>query len=105
MGEFEGCMALQCGSCKVFFCAYCHKACETSRGAHDHVRECEHNLTTNGSYYANALIIKDAQRRHRIRKLKPWLRKHKQREQNAIIAELQKDLMDLRIDPGALFNF
>merc|ERR1712046_283158 len=98
-------MALQCESCEKFFCAYCLKACETSRGAHEHVRDCESNLTTSGIDCAEAPVIKDAQRRHRIRKLKPWLRKHKQREQNAIIAELQKDLVDLGIDPAALFNF
>ena len=36
--DFEGCMALVCGTCKGNFCAYCHSDVKTSKGAHDHVR-------------------------------------------------------------------
>ena len=104
-GDFEGCMAIQCGSCKKFFCGFCHKGAPTSTGCHEHVRECDMNLTRNGSYYADPDIIKEAQKRYRIKKLKLFLRSgYKKNEQNAIIFELQADLKDLGIDPKALFD-
>ena len=37
--EFDGCMALQCQTCKKGFCGYCHKGFLDSRGTHNHVRE------------------------------------------------------------------
>lgn len=72
--EFDGCMALKCSSCKENFCGYCHKACADSGGTHNHVRECDANLTSNGSYYATATQIKEAQRRYRVKMLKRFLR-------------------------------
>jgi vancomycin permeability regulator SanA len=63
------------------------------------------NLTRNGSYYADPDIIKEAQKRYRIKKLKLFLRSgYKKNEQNAIIFELQADLKDMGIDPKALFD-
>ena len=104
--EFDGCMALNCASCSKDFCGYCHKAVANSRGCHEHVRECDMNLTTNGSYYADALVIKEAQRRYRIKRLKLFLRsgEYKKDVQNAIIFKLSADLKDLGIDPAALFD-
>jgi len=55
--DFEECMALQCGSCKKFFCGFCHKSAQTSTGCYDHVQECDMNLTRNGSYHADPDII------------------------------------------------
>lgn len=105
--EFDGCMALQCAHCKGDFCGYCHKATGSSKGAHDHVRECDANLTSNGSYYATAEQIREAQRRFRVKQLKRFFeeKKMKQRIRNATIIELAKDLDDLKVDPAALFNF
>ena len=68
--EFDGCMALVCAHCKRDFCGYCHKATASSKGAHDHVRECDANLTSNGSYYATSEQIREAQRRFRVKQLK-----------------------------------
>jgi hypothetical protein len=67
--EFDGCMAIQCGTCKKFFCGYCHHGTDTGSGAHDHVRQCLSNETNNGSYYATREQIKIAQRKHRTRML------------------------------------
>ncbi|CAE7928257.1 unnamed protein product, partial [Symbiodinium necroappetens] len=105
--DFEGCMALECGRCRQNFCGYCHKPTATSRGAHEHVRECEANLTENGSYYADERIIREAQRRYRIKRLKQFFQSNKfnQRLRNAVVIELNKDLDDLGIDPAALFDF
>lgn len=104
--EFEGCMALQCTHCRKHFCAYCHKGCESSRGAHLHVRECDMNLTRDGSYYANPEEIEDGQRRYRIKELKKFLRSNfKKNVQNAVLIELKSELADLKIDPAALFDF
>jgi len=104
--EFDGCMALQCSTCREHFCAYCHKKCESGRGAHMHVRECDMNLTPNGSYYASAEQIEDGQRRYRTKTLKKFLRMNfKKHVQNAIIIELASDLQDLKIDPNALYDF
>ncbi|CAK9055241.1 Hypothetical protein SCF082_LOCUS30700 [Durusdinium trenchii] len=102
--EFDGCMALECAHCHGHFCGYCHKALQSSRGAHDHVRECDANLTSNGSYYATADQIRDAQRRFRVKQLKKFFeeKKMKQRIRNATIIELGKDLEDLQVDPAAL---
>lgn len=102
--EFDGCMALCCATCKGNFCGYCHKATESSSGAHSHVRECLMNETSNGSYYATPEEIRNAQRRYRTRQIKKFLRKFKKNEQNAIIIELKDDLSDLGIDPAALFE-
>lgn len=101
--EFSGCMALKCESCHENFCGYCHKACKDSRGCHEHVRECDLNITHNHDYYASPSQIKVIQRRYRTKKLKKFLRQGNNREeQNAAIFELQQDLIDLGIDPGAL---
>jgi hypothetical protein len=102
--EFSGCMALQCESCKAHFCAYCHFKAGSARGAHDHVRECLMNESTNGSYYADPVQIKNAQRRYRQRELKKRIRKFKKDEQNAIVIELSDNLKDLDIDPSGLFE-
>ena len=75
--EFDGCMALQCAHCKRDFCGYCHKATASSKGAHDHVRECDANLTSNGSYYATAEQIREAQRRFRVKQLKKFFEDRK----------------------------
>ncbi len=71
------------------------------------MRECDANLTRNGSYYADPSEIKEAQRRFRIKKLKRFLRSQKFKKplQNAIIIELAQDLDDLQVDPAALFDF
>jgi hypothetical protein len=105
-GDFEGCMALKCGSCQKYFCGFCHKGVEDSRGCHNHVRECDMNLTVNGSFYADSDLIKEAQKRYRIKKLKHFLRggQYKKDVQNAIIIELTQDLKDVGIDPKALFD-
>ena len=59
-------------------------------------------------YHADQEIIKEAQKRYRIKKLKQFLRsdsnKFKKDVQNAIIIELKRDLEDLGIDPKALFD-
>ncbi len=65
--EFEGCMALKCSTCHGHFCGFCHSKMKTSAGAHEHVRNCLLNETRNGSYYAHAEEIKQAQRRYRTR--------------------------------------
>ncbi|CAL1140685.1 unnamed protein product [Cladocopium goreaui] len=105
--EFDGCMALECAHCKGHFCGYCHKALASSRGAHDHVRECDANLTTNGSYYATPEQIREGQRRFRVKQLKKFFeeKQMKQRIRNATIIELGRDLDDLGVEPAALFNF
>ena len=104
--DFDGCMALQCASCSKHFCGYCHKPAATSRGCHDHVRECDMNLTPNGSYYADPDIIREAQRRYRVKKLKHFLRsgEYKKDVQNSIVFHLTRDLKDLGVDPAALFD-
>ena len=93
-------------SCSGSFCGYCHKAVATARGCHDHVRECDMNLTANGSYYADAPVIREAQRRYRVKRLKQFLRsgEYKKEVQNAIVFTLSADLKDLGIDPAALFD-
>ncbi len=104
--EFEGCMALKCESCNENFCGYCHKACKSSRGCHLHVRECDLNITHNHDYYASSAQIVEIQCRYRTKKLKRFLRHgNNVAQQNAAIFELQKDLVDLGIDPGALLLF
>jgi len=102
--EFTGCMALQCATCKGNFCGYCHSKTTTSRGAHDHVRECLMNETNNGSYYATSEEIEKAQKRYRTREIKKVLRNHKKDLQNAIVIELGPDLKDIGIEPDALFE-
>jgi len=103
--DFEGCMALTCSSCQKHFCGYCHKQTQNSRSCHDHVRECDMNQTINGSYYADANQVKEAQRRYRVKRLKRFLRDgYKKDVQNAIILALSDDLLDLGIDPKALFE-
>ena len=62
------------------------------------------NETANGSYYATAEQIKDAQKRYRTREIKKFLRKHKKNLQNAIVIELERDLQDLGIHQEALFE-
>jgi hypothetical protein len=103
--EFEGCMALQCATCKNFFCACCHKKAVNREATHDHVRECDLNPTSNGSYHATPEQVQSAQMRYRIKSLKSYLRNVKgftKAHQNATVIELKKDLIDLGIDPGAL---
>lgn len=103
--DFEGCMALQCSSCKKHFCGYCHKKTQDSKGCHNHVRECDMNQTTNGSYFADAIQIKEAQRRYRVKRLKLFLRNNFKKDvQNAIILALSDDLHYFGIDPRALFE-
>lgn len=103
--EFSGCMALACETCKKHFCGYCHQACSTSRGTHEHVRTCILNETTNGSYYATEAEIEAAQRRYRTRALRKYLGNFKKERQNAIVIELERELKDLDIQPAALFEF
>ena len=102
--DFSGCMAIDCGFCQKSFCGYCHQATQTSRGAHEHVRNCLLNETATGSYYATAEQIEDAQKRYRTREMKKFLRTHKKDLQNAIVIELEKDLKDLDIRKEALFE-
>ena len=103
--EFEGCMALQCSSCDKHFCGYCHKKAPDSRACHNHVRECDMNQTPNGSYYASASQIQEAQKRFRVQRLKRFLRDgFKKDVQNSVILQLSSDLQDLGIDPRALFD-
>jgi hypothetical protein len=98
-------MALACATCKKSFCAYCHQKCETSQGAHQHVRQCLLNESLTGSYYADEKEIQSAQRRYRTRELKRFLQKFKKNLQNAIVIELATDLNDIGIKPEALFEF
>ena len=102
--EFAGCMAIQCERCEGNFCAYCHQKTASSRGAHDHVRQCLLNETADGSYYATPEQIRDAQKRYRTREIKSLLRKHKKNLQNAVVIELKQDLEDLDIKQEALFE-
>ena len=77
-----------------------------SRSCHEHVRECDLNPTTNGSFYADTDQIHAAQKRYRIKEMKRFLRTgHNKAEQNAAVLELQQDLQDLKIDPASLLNF
>ncbi|CAB9528797.1 expressed unknown protein [Seminavis robusta] len=103
--EFDGCMALKCAICHGNFCGYCHHPVSTSQGAHEHVRDCNDNESSNGSYFASKDEIKRGQRKYRTKQLRKFLRQHKKEIQNATIIELQKDLADLDIDPAALFEF
>ncbi|CAE7839664.1 hypothetical protein AK812_SmicGene31100 [Symbiodinium microadriaticum] len=105
--DFEGCMALQCKRCERYFCGFCHKPTANSDGAHQHVRHCDANLTENRSFFANERIIREAQRRYRIKRLEQFFQSNKfnQRLRNAVVIELSKDLDDLGIDPAALFDF
>jgi flagellar hook-basal body complex protein FliE len=104
--EFEGCLALKCSSCNKYFCGCCHKKSVDSRSCHEHVRECDLNPTTNGSFYADTDQIHAAQKRYRIKEMKRFLRTgHNKAEQNAAVLELQQDLQDLKIDPASLLNF
>lgn len=102
--DFAGCMALQCATCKTNFCGYCHQKTETSRGAHEHVRQCLMNETSNGSYYATEEEIQKAQRMYRTREIKKHIRQFKKDKQNAIVIELRRDLEDVGIKPEALFE-
>ncbi len=102
--DFSGCMAIACERCKGNFCAYCHQKTTTARGAHEHVRQCLMNETDDGSYYATAEQIHDAQRRYRTREIKTFLKKHKKNLQNAIVIELKKDLDELDVKQEALFE-
>lgn len=103
--EFDGCMAIQCATCKKHFCGYCHDGFETGRGAHDHVRQCLVNETNNGSYYATPEQVKVAQRKHRTRELKKFLQSLKKDVQNATVIELEEDLAFHGIEKAALFEF
>ena len=103
--EFDGCMAIQCGSCKNYFCGYCHQGTATGSGAHDHVRHCLANETNNGSYYATPEQVKVAQRKHRTRELKKFLQPLKKDAQNATVLELEEDLKFHGIEKAALFEF
>jgi len=82
-----------------------HHGTETSGGAHDHVRQCLANETSNGSYYATPEQIKLAQRKHRTRELKKFLQPLKKDVQNATVLELETDLKDHGIEKAALFEF
>jgi len=82
-----------------------HHGTETSRGAHDHVRNCLANETSNGSYYATPEQIEVAQRKHRTRELKKFLQAMKKDVQNATVLELETDLKDHGIEKAALFEF
>ena len=57
---------------------------EICSGAHDHVRECDANLTSNGSYYATPEQIREGQRRFRVKQLKKFFeeKQMKQRIRN-----------------------
>jgi hypothetical protein len=103
--DFTGCMALQCQTCKGYFCGYCHPASTTGRGTHEFVRQCLMNETNNGSYYATDEEVERAQRRYKTREIKKFLQKQGKKElQNAIVIELAKDLHDVGIQPDALFE-
>ena len=102
--EFDGCMALSCATCKMSFCGYCHHKTETSRGAHEHVRQCLMNTTPDGSYYADKERVREAQRQYRTRELKKYLCKFKKDKQNAIVIELKTDLKDVNIQAEALYE-
>ena len=59
---------------------------ELCSGAHDLVRECDENLTTNGSYYATPEQIREGQRRFRVKQLKKFFeeKQMKQRIRNVL---------------------
>ena len=38
--DFEGCCALHCVRCGIYFCAWCLKGSEGNQANHDHVRNC-----------------------------------------------------------------
>lgn len=100
-GEFDGCMAIQCAVCKGFFCGWCHRASETSRAAHQHVRDCEHNLC--GDYWASSDKLVEGQREYRRRALRKKLQEHKKDLRNAIVIELREDLRSLGLDVNQFY--
>jgi hypothetical protein len=103
--DFSGCMALKCQTCEGNFCGYCHQKTATGQGAHEHVRTCLMNDTSNGSYYATAEEIEKSQRRYRTREIKKYLQRLKKDVQNATVIELAGDLKDIGIEQEALFEF
>eukprot|EP00457_Paulinella_chromatophora_P003966 gb/GEZN01003976.1/.p1 GENE.gb/GEZN01003976.1/~~gb/GEZN01003976.1/.p1 ORF type:complete len:654 (-),score=47.22 gb/GEZN01003976.1/:58-2019(-) len=101
--EFDGCMALKCSTCTKHFCGWCHKGFDSSQGTHDHVRECDDNLSMAGSYYAEASEIRKGQNRYRSNKLRKFLQRFKKPVRNAIVIELSSELTDLGMDPNRFF--
>lgn len=101
--EFDGCMALVCSSCKKDFCGWCHKACSTSQGSHQHVTNCDLNLSASGSYYASSQEIINGQKMFRRNSLRRFLGNFKKELRNAIVFELAQDLRDLGMDPNGFY--
>lgn len=42
----QGCLAVACSCCNLHFCAYCLKKCSDSQSAHQHVQQCQLNIST-----------------------------------------------------------
>jgi len=103
--EFDGCMALKCGSCAQRFCGYCHHGFCDSSACHAHVRRCDLNHTPDGNYFLSEEALPAAHSRYRVKVLKKFLDPKKKDLQNAIVMELAVDLRQLNIDPHGLFDF
>eukprot|EP00467_Chlorarachnion_reptans_P023263 CAMPEP_0114531136 /NCGR_PEP_ID=MMETSP0109-20121206/25883_1 /TAXON_ID=29199 /ORGANISM="Chlorarachnion reptans, Strain CCCM449" /LENGTH=592 /DNA_ID=CAMNT_0001713937 /DNA_START=82 /DNA_END=1857 /DNA_ORIENTATION=+ len=98
--DFDGCLAIQCETCRKYFCGWCHhKAFENSTGCHNHVRECMYNLTPDGNFYcSDKLLLETGQANYRKRTLKKFLQRLKKEVRNATVIELDQDLKDLGIE-------
>jgi hypothetical protein len=54
--DFEGCFALQCGTCDTWFCGWCITDCGKSPAAHAHVSN-----RVNGNVYGTQELFRQAQ--------------------------------------------
>jgi uncharacterized CHY-type Zn-finger protein len=123
--EFDGCVALQCGTCKgndtqqlsclldtlrhcagltslaswlaEHLCGYCHSKGKDSRN-------CDFNTTHNGSYYATDKEVKQAQQNMQMHALRKYIGTQKKGVHNALVVELATDMADLQIEPDRFFE-
>lgn len=95
--EFDGCVAVTCGTCKAGFCGLCLQNCGTD--AHNHVLSCAKNPKNPKDYYVEKSQLDAVHLDMRNQKLKDYLDRNRfnAKVHEQIIEKIRKDLMDLRM--------
>ncbi len=62
----DGCCAVRCTQCSTYFCWLCFQESATSKGCHDHVRQCKENPVRGDLFLSHAQKVK-AQKKHRLK--------------------------------------
>ena len=74
--DWDGCCMVTCG-CGRNFCSWCLSPLEQDDDiAHDHVRQCQYNLTSDGDLFAEPAEIEDGFRQLKRRQLREYLATH-----------------------------